>query len=210
MCTCSLSRAWLLFCHKMDNSRLRNFSWFMMIKNKNGNNERNHIENSGYPIALGTIYTGKNMDYCSNIQQTTWKCWTINHIDWWQLTVAGDCKDHTLKYATIIWVYNCYLQVCTLYSSYVNIRQHFYKCLRYIKEHNKIYINKHMHRKILWYDSNFGHACHKVNELHSLDPWTFLKMQPHELQKSSFSNEILILWLDSKAFYSLVSWLACF
>jgi hypothetical protein len=53
-----------------------------MIKNKNGNNERNNIENSGYPTALGTIHTGKNMDYCSNIQQTTWKCSTINHIDW--------------------------------------------------------------------------------------------------------------------------------
>ena len=54
----------------------------MMIKNKNGNNEWHHIENSGYPTALGNIYTGKNMGYCSNIQQKTWKRWTINHIDW--------------------------------------------------------------------------------------------------------------------------------
>jgi len=54
----------------------------MMIKNKNGNNERNHIENSGYPTALGTTHTGKSMGYCSNIQQITWKCWTTNHINW--------------------------------------------------------------------------------------------------------------------------------
>jgi hypothetical protein len=53
-----------------------------MIKNKNGNNEWNHIENSGYPTALGNIYTGKNMGYCSNIQQKTSKPWTINHINW--------------------------------------------------------------------------------------------------------------------------------
>jgi hypothetical protein len=66
--------------------------------------------------------------------------------------VARDCKDHTIICANIVWVYNCYLQVCTLYSSYINIRQHFYKCLRYIKEHNKIYINRHMYRKILWYE----------------------------------------------------------
>jgi hypothetical protein len=33
-------------------------------------------------------------------------------------------------------------------------------------------------------------------------------MQPHESQKSSFSNEVLILWLDNKTFYSLISWLA--
>jgi hypothetical protein len=62
-----------------------------------------------------------------------------------------------------------------------------------------------MYRKILWYNNNFSHACHKVKELHSIDNWSFLKMRPHELQKSSFPNEVLILWLDSKIFHSLVS-----
>jgi hypothetical protein len=33
-----------------------------MIKNKNGNNEWNQIENSCYPTALGTTYTGKSRD----------------------------------------------------------------------------------------------------------------------------------------------------
>ena len=67
-----------------------------------------------------------------------------------------------------------------------------------------------MYRKILWYDSNFSHACHNVKELHSLEQWPFLKKWPYALLKSSFSNEVLILWLDNKTFYSLVSWLACF